>query len=359
MKKGFWLIWIIACLMLLWTFSCSKVNAQQTSFRVDCDDGNDGNDGTSFPGFLTLTAAEQDADFGAGDTLIVVGTCTETLAPTETGTSGNKIVYIDSTRFTDGFSLTVPDTVWPALIDGGGVRTFGIQMTSGDDFIDIIGIDFKQCNARFIDMPTGSSDNKMLQCRFRDHGDGVGPAVSFTVGTDSLISCLFLADGANNIDNAIGTVAGGYIVNNTFHGTFTSFCTDIDGNTGIVFRNNLLNNVSSTAGDNTIKVFNVNAVGDFNNNLYHGPSLTNDWRFVAANITLISVWEDSVNNHDADGATASINSDPSLQNVATTASILNTSAAFEAGTDLGFGDDIGYFQIAATAAVRRRAPIIL
>ena len=63
---------------------------------------------------------------------------------------------------------------------------------------------------------------------------------------------------------------------------------------------------------------------------------------------------DSVNNYDGDGSSNSLLTDPSLQAVTTTAYITNASAAFGAGTDLGFGTSIGYFQPAVSAAGKIR-----
>jgi len=350
----------ILIILLCWV---SFANAQQTSFRVDCNDGNDStNDGTTWPGFLTLTAAEADGDFAEGDTIVFIGKCTEIFAPTQDGASGNKCVLIDSVSFVDGFTPAQPDTVWLAEINGQDTRARCIALNA-DDFWDIIHV--KTDSSTGEDLQLSSADGNKIQQSWLRGRPASGSARSVRIVgsslTDSLISNVFHTQGVGGrgilMDNSTSTTH--YIVNNTFIGDYRLSGFDLNASAGnLVFRNNLIHNTSAVSADFAFDVSNVTAVSDFNNNLYYAPSVTNTWSFGGASFDLLATWVDSVDNHDADGATNSLNSDPALQNPNNTAHILNTSPAFEAGTDLGFGTDIGYYQVivaavAATPATKK------
>ena len=350
--------------ILLLTLLCwvSFASAQQTLFRVDCDDGNDGNDGTSWPGFLTLGAAEADDDFAAGDTVVSTGTCTESFAPTTDGTSGNKCFLLDSLVFADGFDPTLPDTskLWSTIIDGGAGTRSEAMVFNNDDYWTIIGIDI-----------TGQGTNSIIfqalglkaqQCRVRSMDTGTTNLKINNADTDSVISCLFLADAIYGIWDNTGTGSGGVYINNTVYGSFTNYAMRVDNTPTItIWRNNLLQNTSTNSNDLVILLdsgsqvrFSGSAV---DNNLYwEATAITNAFSFNGANFDLLATWVDSVDNYATSGEANAKNEDPLLQSVTTTAFITSSSPAFEAGTDICCGDDIGWFQLVSSAAARRRIP---
>ncbi len=342
-------------ILLILLCSVSIASAQQTLFRVDCDDGNDSNDGTSWPGFLTVAAVHADADFTQGDTLVSTGTCTETFAPVDDGATNNKMFWMDSLVFADGWDPTAIDTskVWSTILDGTASVNSGFD-NNGDNFWTVIGIDFKDFN--LYNIAIQATDTKVTHCRSRDHGDGVGALVNMQGTRDSLITNLLLADtpvqfafwilGSNN-DNVVA--------NNTMYGDFTLY-NRLDG-TGTVtkWQNNLIQNTSTVAGDRVIQL-DVGSTGIiagvWDNNLYwEATAITNNFAFNGATFDVLSVWVDSVDNYLGGAEASSLDSDPTVHGVATTCWIDTDSPAEGAGVDLGFGDDIGYFQIAASVSI--------
>ena len=151
--------------------------------------------------------------------------------------------------------------------------------------------------------------------------------------------------------------------NNTFYASFeflsaASIGGDDDPQINLKSKNNIFQNTSSSNNDFAIDIITqggtINAIGDWDFNIFEGNAGDGNWfRFNGTAGSTIAAWIDSVDNYDADGATNSLNGDPSLQSVTTTCFILDTSNAFEAGTDLGYGDDIGYFQLPAASGRRR------
>jgi len=329
---------------------------------ISANTGNDSNSGNDFANaWLTLGKAVTDGQ-AAGDTIVCEGEFDEQLTPTADGTSGSKIVWIDSVRFTDGFSATLPDTSWGAIIDRNGSAVHCFNSTN-DDFHNFIGFEFE--GGTVANVIWNLADGLLFwQCKFDPTGDAGSSHISISNGTvDSVISCVFIssseiANGSAFGANGTNPDDGIYIVNNTVYGNFKNDNPlEINGSGGWTVLNNLLQNIHSGAGNGYVVSIGTPAstVSNFNNNLFYQSGGKTDWFiFNGTAGSTIAAWEDSVNNYDGDGATNSLNTDPSLQSVNTTAFILNTSAAFEAGTDLGYGDDIGYFQIAAAAVTRRK-----
>ena len=343
-------------ILLILLCSVSFASAQQTLFRVDCDDGNDSNDGTSWPGYLTVGAVHSDIDFTEGDTLVSTGTCTETFSPFDDGATNNKMFWMDSLVFADGWDPTSIDTskVWSTILDGTASVAGGFS-NGGDNFWTVIGIDFKDFT--LYNIALAATDTKVTHCRSRDHGDGVGALVNIQGTRDSLITNLFLAD--TPVQFAIWVVNsanGNVVVNNTMYGDFTLY-NRLDG-TGTVtkWQNNLIQSTSTGSGDNVIRLDGGSTgiiAGVWDNNLYwEATAITNSWHFNGASFDLLATWVDSVDNYLSGAEANALDADPLLQNVATTCSITDSSPAFEAGTDLGFGDDIGYFQLPASASRR-------
>ncbi len=301
--------------------------------------GNDSNSGVDFANaWLTLGMAVSDGQ-AAGDTVVCVGTFTEELQPTADGTDGNPIVWIDSLRYVDGFNATQPDTFWTAIIDG---ETYCVQ-TNDDDWYDFIGFNMTSASSRLVFTSTISNGNKFYQVKFSGH-DGSSWHILLTSTDNDLYSCLILDDGSSNFGLSLESNYSGNIYNNTFRGSFSTTIiqfTDGIGTDDCNFKNNIID--ATSGGDIDLRANFRDNINSFDNNIYNGTA-TNLWDFNSTAFNLIATWEDSVNNHDVDGAASSLGTDPVLQATATTAYILNTSPAAEAGEDLGRGNDIGYYQ---------------
>lgn len=316
--------------------------------------GNDGSgDGSQGNPWLTLGMAVSDGQ-AAGDTVVVHGfesseTFVEQLAPAADGTAGSKIVWIDSLRYADGINSTKPDTFWTAVIDPG---TFRCIQLSGDDFHDFIGFNFLDPTLYAIDI-NNADGNKFWQCKLSKI-DANNSSVFMlwqqnASVNDTLISCLVLT--TKDVRFGIGSDGSAnslVVLNSTIYMSATnwsSFLSQATSGASITLKNNIIQNYSTTSGDWAIAIDDVAGVADFNNNIFEGAGGDGNWfRFNGQTGSTIAAWEDSVNNYDADGATNSLNTDPSIQNPTTTAFILNTSPAAEAGVDLGYGNDIGYYQ---------------
>jgi len=335
-------------------------NLFSDTFYVSANTGNDSNDGTSWAN-AWLTLGQLNGNISAGDSAILVGDFTEEWAPNYDGTSGNKVVHIDSVRFEDGFSLTVPDTTWSAIVDADSTRNRALLL-SGDEFLDFVGIQFQEAILTQVQINSTGNDNLFLQCRLFLAGDASMSALSIAGLRDTVISTLFLETSAGNTQTVSfsSTSDGIYFINNTLKQTATAQ-DQIGINSGSGSGHTLRNNLFEGTNVNDIVDLRTptTSILVFNNNLYFDTDASTSWDFGAAgNITAVSVWADSVDNYDTpNGGDSSLDTDAVLQSDATTAFILNTSAAAEAGVDLGYGNDIGYFQTAPDVG-RRRSKII-
>jgi len=328
---------------------CSvSLGYSQTVRYVSANTGDDTDPGTSWAlAWLTLGEPVTRGQV-EGDTVVAVGSFPEAISPNVDGSSGNSIVWIDSVRFEDGFSLTVPDTNYSVTTTGANEWSLNF-----DDFHVIIGFEHSATAGFGLNWTGG--DCKILQCRF--NGDNSNAIINLEAGQrDSVISCVFLpsASGRRFLRTSADDNRDAYFVNNTIYGdVFNSQTLNLDVATftranGWTYKNNIIHH---TANDNDAVRLAAAAdtviFKDWNNNIYYFPAVTgNEFDFAGSNISTLSVWADSVNNYDPDGESNSLDTDPALQNVGTTAHILNTSVAAEAGSDLGFGNDIGYFQTA-------------
>jgi len=247
--------------------------------------------------------------------------------------------------------FAAPDTakLWSSSIDGG---TFAIDF-SGDDYYTVFGIHVFGASTHTIRMRSGSDNNAIFQCKFT----GAALAeVAYRAANDSVISCLFLSSANTAFDTGTGFGTGNVVLNNTMYGSNSVTAWNVQNSGGgMKYRNNIAYNTSSTTPDHAGRTTDRGVIDDFNNNIWYAPDVTNTWEFNGASFDLLATWVDSVNNNDVDGATNSLNTDPALQAVTRTAHILDTSAAFEAGTDLGYGTDIGYYQVVAAAAAETPA----
>lgn len=337
---------------------------QDVKFISD-NTGNDSNSGVDFANaWLTLGKAVTDGQ-AAGDTVVCVGTFTEELDPTADGSTNNYIVWIDSLRYTDGLNAvpTGLDTFWTAVIDAGtGTRCLALF---ADNFHEFIGFGFTNAATNMIVHNTNTLNAILRQCKLFGASDINNGYINCSGDSLLIVSCLFLATSeAQLFIDSGGNTDFLQLYNNTFYGILDLTAVDIagsGGSGGTKFKNNIVFNVGTgSSGDETIIVTSPgSSIEEFDFNLYMSDaSITTKYEFNGANFNLIATWVDSINNYDSpNGASNSIGeTDPSLQAVTTTAYILNTSAAAEAGTDLGFGNDIGYYQTDPSAAARRRSP---
>ncbi len=300
--------------------------------------------------WATLGMAVTDGQV-AGDTVVCVGTFTEEVAPTADGSTNSYIVWIDSLLFTDGINHTKPDTNWSAIIDGNSGQRCVVLV--GDDFHEFVGFGFTNADVNMIWQHSTTLNTIIRQCKLYNASDINNWFIDVSGDSMQVISSLFLEDTeANGCINTGGGTDFLQVYNNTFYGLFdftTVEFTGSGGSGGTKFKNNIVHNPRTvSSGDETIVVgVPASSILEFDFNLYmSSATITTKYEFNGADFDLIATWEDSVNNYDSpNGAANSIGeTDPELQAVATTAYILNTSPAAEAGTDLGFGNDIGYFQ---------------
>jgi len=343
-----------------------------TRYFIDADDGNDVDDGLS-EGNAWLTMGAANGVVAGGDTIIVEGTFVgEFFEPSDDGTGfgTGRIVFIDSTSFTDGVNLTdaysVNDTTQVWRMDGNNTVAGAVEIRS-DNYYSFIGLYGFNSTERGIRIRSSSIGTMVLKCKFESPNTNSATRYLVTVegnaAADSIISCLIIDDagspqGSGLYYQSTSTGDDCAFLNNTIYGAYDNASVHVDDGTinGLVLKNNI---IYATGSHVAIKVDTVGAViADWDNNIIFRDNAGDEFTFNGASFDDISVWEDSVNNYDGDGAANSLKTDPSLQNVATSLSILNTSAAFNAAENNDFNHSstpsIGYFQLDAAAAVGRR-----
>jgi len=311
-------------------------------------DGNDGNDGLTRAN-AWLTVGKTTGNLAAGDSVVLgVGDWDETLAPTDDGASGNKIMFLDSLTFIDGWDPALPDTNWVSTID--------LIALSGDDYFDFLHIGVDGSGAGELCTNATTTGVKYQQCRFTNPGN-TSRMFRFngTNTNDSLVSCLFTdAASRRGVHMESGSTGNFLIANNTIHSSFTNEGFLIDGAAGLnlILKNNIVHQTSSTTSDYAIRVLNkANVIDDWDNNIYYAPSVTNTFSFDGTDFDVLATWADSVNNYDGDGAANTLNEDPDLKSDFLTDYTDSGDAGFEAGEDLGFGTWMGYYQEAAVGGV--------
>jgi len=325
-----------------------------TNYFVSSLTGSDVDDGLSWAN-AKLTLGSLNGSWVAGDTTAMNGSFTEAIAFADDGSSGDPIVIMDSLSFTAGGSqldLSDPDTskAWSATITIGAVAN-GLNFST-DNYFDVINLRVAGATSALIRI-NNCTDVRFLQNRIYDHGDGSGQLINIT-GTSAgtvVAGNVFSDDGVNRAinHNATGTLTS--IINNTFHGVYTSQVIYFDSPTGTTdFVNNILENASGTSSDLCVQVDAPTStyINDWDNNIFYGASLTNEFSFNGNTFSSITVWEDSVNGYDADGAANSLESDPLLQAKSTTKYITTSSPADQAAAAGTYNSgDIGWYQVAA------------
>jgi len=312
-----------------------------TKRYIDGTSGNDTNGGTSWAD-AWATLGKLNTSAANGDTIYVVNTFVERYNPSHSG-----LVFIDSTREAS-WNDAQPDTLWSATFDGTG-NSFAVDIRSGDDNLKFVGIHFIEGSLYAIQIKTAAKNTWFQQCKFT--GNGLDLIAADTV---NVISNLFLSNGSDSY--AIRPEASSSqlnIYNNTIYGEYLVAGFGEVKADSINFQNNILVNTSSVSFDVTVRIDLSSdakgAIKTWDYNAYY-RSITDTWRFVNFFSTM-ATWVDSVNNYGAgaNNESNSINTDPQLQNITTTAYITNSSPAYNAGTDLGYGDDMGYYQVAAAS----------
>jgi hypothetical protein len=337
---------------------CSTAFGQDVRYISTSTGDDDLGDGLGWgTAWKTLGKAITDGQ-AAGDTVVCAGwsgssggNFNEQPEPTASGTGGSEIVWIDSLRYTDGYnsSPAAADSFWTATVDAQDTRS-RFFVFDNDDFHHVVGFQFEDMragdgNGVYVNGDADGID--IFQCRFISN-NRFDYRIEGGNAYGDIISCVFIGNGS--IETSVVHVAGGgsgseaiSYINNTWVGTYTGDTIDItDRAVGITFRNNIIENKSTTNSDWTINIVDRDAIGDFNYNSFQGAQTDGNWfSFNGTAGSTITAWEDSVNNIDGDGATASTEEDSELKAEATTAYILASSPAAEAGTDLGYGNDRG------------------
>ena len=327
-----------------------------TNYFVSSVTGNDSDDGLSWAN-AWLTLGKTNGALSGGDTVFTTSLTgsgsltnfTETFSPTNDGTSGNLIVMMDSTMHANNWSPASMDTTWNTKINATGNSAIALQ---GDDFWKIIGLWGVEAVGRQMDIGGFCDDDTLINLKSSDHEDGTGALYGRNDDKAELrnafISCLAIT-GSQDMDYGFKITAdfasSTLLANNTVLGTYTIAAILLEGTDGILeMKSNIFENTSSTAADLILHTTNTALTDDWDNNLFNGPSLTNFFNYNGTTGNTIAAYRTQVQADDADGEANAINSDPALQAVATSAYILTTSPASGAGEDVGFGDNIGYFQ---------------
>lgn len=280
--------------------------------------------------------------FVNGDT-IVVGT------GVLVGTMIHEAYCIDSLSYNDGFTIGTTDTtkLWGGDIT---VSAGALDGTGAAPDCQFIGIDFVKTGAGHIIAP-GLGGWTFYNCRFRGtaNNNEIGRFGSAsTTDTTFLYNCEILCPANTRgfwITNASTIVA----VNCTFYGQVTPALQMTSGNTQIkncIFQNTTVGAIISH-GTPTGKTH------DWDYNIYYGDSgQTWTWEI---GVSTFSVWQDSLQNYDVGNEVNSLQQDPTLQFVSTTC--VPSSAV--SCPDLGYGDEVGWFQTAGSSASTKRGQNII
>ena len=331
---------------------------------ISGNNGDDLDDGSTWAlAFFTHGAAI----YSGGDTVAIAGDMLESINPSASGTSGaNRTVFIDSVRFTDGTNQapTASDAAWSArfsLQDGAG---FTINVEGTDDWIAFIGFTIDSAGSELVVFNTGANGIWMQQCRLWHRGNNASPYLFVNGTNDTIVSNIILGespgDATRLLDYSSGAGAGNAFYNNTWVGQGNDVMIRFNHNnaTGddITFKNNIVESTNTVATDIGIGHISVNNSGanvieDHDYNLWYFPNHTTRPFWFDIAITTHAVFQDSVDNYVVGAEANEVEgSDPLLQSQSTLATITSSSPADNAGDDIGFGGDIGVWQVVAAPA---------
>lgn len=367
----------LLCRAIVLVLLTSSVLLSNTWF-VSSDKGNDANGGTSWSDAVAGLNKPNDLAVSAGDTIVYSGYWFfSQWWPSFSGTEGNRIVCIDSFRYTNGVNLTIPDTVWSARINSGGNGFFTLYLCGGDqngddDYIDFIGFELWGADDEVVQVggydfgPAYSSGHTFLQCKFSGSTyDGEWRFISMGWGDARFVSCLFVGNGdyckyaahAYGLDGTwveyINCTFAGYY-NGKGDGTedYTTFLGGwFQGDPGNhifkgckTFKNNIVVNLSADENDFLGNFEVIDTLGNYDYNLYYTPTVTRLFKFNGVYISSYSAYVDSMQYYEPDAEANSVFGENPLFKNTETYYILDDSPAFNVGEDLGYGTSLGYFQ---------------
>jgi len=329
-------------ILLIILFSC---NTYAATHYISADDGSDSNGGTSWvDSWLTLGKAN--GNVSAGDTVVCApGTFTEQFDPTDSGSDGNFIIYIDSLRY-NNYNIDYPLSDWSVIIDGEDTRNYCINL-NGVSYIKFIGFKLIRANTALFYDQSNADDNVINQCKFEDLNDN--DYMVIINGEVDVTSNLFLGNGVQAGALRIGGGGGNPvcdIINNTFYGDFTNEVIRMqdDAAVTIKFKNNIVVNTSATASDQLIEI-DDQFIDDINYNCYFDTSTyTSPFRINSTDYSTFIGYRTAAQIFDGDAESNSFCSDPVLQDISTICTILPSSPCWNVGVDVGYGNKIGWWQ---------------
>jgi hypothetical protein len=332
-----------------------------STYYVHGTEGNNGNDGSTFALAKLDFTAWEGSGLSPGDTIVVKGPVTENgWGIGDSGSDGDPIVIIDSTRYVDGFDPRHPGAFWE-IIDNNSQANTMITIAAGEDYITFIGIHFKGGILEQLWVESTCTNIICQQCVFSytTNGDDHYYHLAVKATSLNLYSCLFIGNndgtqiGASFRDDGTGAMTIN-MVNCTFYGNLTvyaAYFAETSGSSSITMKNCLFHStVNGAAYCIGVKSGAGSSLVDLDYNLYYGPNLSNgEWSYEGNDKSTLAAWQAVVQTSDPDGESHSIEgSDPLLQDAGGACTINASSPAFGVGvatdyTDVG-NPSIGYYQ---------------
>lgn len=306
----------------------------------------------------------------AGDTCVCVDTLDAFTPVGYAGTSDDHIVFIDSFRYVNGYDVKYPPATWSATIYcDNSSACYGIEISHGDDYLEFIGFNIHvESNATegAIEMwgqfQSGDLPVWFKQCRIYNTKTVGGSYDAVFRGINrvkaNFSSCLFITHdqfldtGNMHEDNSevIFNNCSFFVATNPItHYVFEMIAEYVDRGFTVrncIFYNNYIDTYTYANGMKIAGTY-ANSIIDFNYNCIYSPN-TNRYTEIGG------TWTDTIEEHrtaiqvyDPDGATGSIDTDPALQDtvgVNRTCTITKLSPCWETAVDIGYGDNIGWWQ---------------
>lgn len=312
----------------------------------------------------TLTAFS--GMLSAGDTVVAKGawgTFNIDGADYPNGTSSDYVVFIDSLRYTNGYNEAYPDTVYGARIysftDSGLILNHSYYKFLGWSF-------WSQANTKAgIDIGADGDYVVIQNCyAIQEYPRSYG--VRFNVGSKNskIISCLVLSDRGfgiwigdddTYIYNCTIIKFGGDNSNTQYSGIFTNSTAYPPV---FVSNNMVIITVEHYDGHKFVNFHSQASTTQFDYNLYHAPEKTGSYFLYYTTVCDdIESWRTALSVEYAEAETHSVMSDPLFLETSHYA-IDETSPAYEAGYDLGYGTNVGYYQGIAPLEEEEAATII-
>ena len=326
-------------LLFILLFIPFYLNAQ-TVYWINAD--GDNSDGlTPVKGWTTFSTAEANAS--TNDTIVACpnGEVPYNATMTINGVDGS--YWIDSTRYTNGWSAAIFDTtIEKVVLDGSGTNLW----TNQDSLITAIGFTFIDVNAGSHITQSVPSSITVQQCRFDRLNATFTNHINLFDGNLTVISCQFLwRSGSATAAAACINSNGGDTVS-VYNSTFYMRASDIikmSSAEQFNFKNNIVYNYQNTASFNIMDIASA-SIGDIDYNTYYDLNqLTNPYRIQSTNYSTFGAYQTAIDGFVGGSEANSQETDPLLQFVATTCVPTNEIV----GEDLDYGDEQGYFQKSA------------